>query len=55
MKNKTKKKEKPQIHVILHPINTIMQRQKAVHHPLNTIQGKHSATFISRYGDPAKD
>jgi len=34
MKNKTfKKREKPQIHVILHPINTIMQRKKAVNHP----------------------
>jgi len=30
MKNKTLKKEKKtRIHVILHPINTIMQRKKA--------------------------
>jgi len=35
MKNKTLKKEKPQIHVILHHINTIMQRKKAVNHPFN--------------------
>jgi len=38
MKNKTfKKKEKPQIHVILHPINTIMQRKNT---PLNIKLGE---------------
>jgi len=32
---KCMKKEKPRIHVILHPINTIMQRKKAVNPPFN--------------------
>jgi len=36
-RNKTffKKKEKSRIHVILHPINTIMQRKKAVNYTFN--------------------
>jgi len=34
MKNKTFKKEKLQIHVILHTINTIMQRKKSSKPPL---------------------
>jgi len=40
VKNKIFKKEKPWIHVILHPINTIMQRKKinkTVHHPFKRL------------------
>jgi len=44
MKNKTFKKEKTRIDVILHPINTIMQRKKALNPPFNKVN-----ILIGRY------